>query len=435
MQALDSNVHSCQFYSIAHCCRPVATPVNALLHSAMETARTALPRRTAAISHDNIASDRASSSQAAIAAALPLAELRALVAPALLAHAEDSAFFDALHHELDKVETFFEKEVEFFRLQRDTLLEQVAAMKANQGAAAAASIDFVRVAAELKTSTKQLHHGLSLLLNFRVLNHAAVDKLCARYGIITGWTAATETIVPRVAAMPFYSSALLPQLVADVEQTFEECFSGSSSGGGNDDGDSADDSLYVRPPQLERSTVFYVGFCIGLVLTMVALIVVFLTINPDTKSTDKFHNAFPIFRGVALFSLQIWAWGIVLYFCQSHHINTVFILDADPRTALSFEHVFFLAANFTLLIFVAVLTWLALIAYTSGLASGWTHFAAFVIVVVIAAWPLKHFYAPTRMFLWETLRDIVISPFSAVLFHHFFIAVRSLIQLQPCWPW
>jgi hypothetical protein len=72
----------------------------------------------------------------------------------------------------------------------------------------------------LKAATKQLHHGLSLLLNYRVLNHSAIVKLCARYDKCVDTKIATEQIVPLSTALQFYSSDQLPELVASLEVLF-----------------------------------------------------------------------------------------------------------------------------------------------------------------------------------------------------------------------
>ncbi len=66
---------------------------------------------------------------------------------------------------------------------------------------------------------------------------------------------------------------------------------------------------------------------------------VWLTLNPAAKTVPRFLAALPVLRGAALFIFTAWMWAAVVYACQQAHVNYVFVLDADPRTALNYQQV------------------------------------------------------------------------------------------------
>jgi hypothetical protein len=121
-------------------------------------------------------------------------------------------------------------------------------------------------------------------------------------------------------------------------------------------------------------------------------------------------------------------WGVVLYICQRTRINHILIMDADARTALKAEHVFFFAGFATLALVCSIALFTAMVIYTPEVQNtGIIHLVLFVGMLCVIFTPFNMFFRPTRKYVMQTLWNNLQAPFGLVQFHHFFIAVRSVI--------
>ena len=80
------------------------------------------------------------------------------------------------------------------------------------------------------------------------------------------------------------------------------------------------------------------GLLVGLVVAFASILVAFMSLNASATADLQFVGAFPVYRGLFLLALQAWLWGVVVWVCEAHHINYVFVLNADTRTALRHQH-------------------------------------------------------------------------------------------------
>jgi hypothetical protein len=74
------------------------------------------------------------------------------------------------------------------------------------------------------------------------------------------------------------------------------------------------------------------------VVAFASILVAFMSLNASATADLQFVGAFPVYRGLFLLALQAWLWGVVVWVCEAHHINYVFVLNADTRTALRHQH-------------------------------------------------------------------------------------------------
>ncbi len=69
-----------------------------------------------------------------------------------------------------------------------------------------------------KDAAKELYRGLKLLLNYRVLNHAAFEKLLIKHDhLAPQWKRSHESLLPHIDVADFNSGTHLQTLVADFE--------------------------------------------------------------------------------------------------------------------------------------------------------------------------------------------------------------------------
>ncbi len=72
--------------------------------------------------------------------------------------------------------------------------------------------------ARFKDASKELYRGLKLLLNYRVLNHAAFEKLLIKHDHLAPvWKRSHECLLPHIDAADFNSGTHLQTLVVDFE--------------------------------------------------------------------------------------------------------------------------------------------------------------------------------------------------------------------------
>lgn len=185
----------------------------------------------------------------------------------------------------------------------------------------------------------------------------------------------------------------------------------------------------MQPAPVSRMVTFVIGLVCGMVVAMLATLTAFLTIDPNVNTIPQFLGAFPVFRGLFLLASAGWLWGGVVAVCERVHINHRFVIDADPRTALTAQQIFLLSSLLMVIIVFSLLLYVSLVVYTDALA-GILHLVMFLALVVMAVWPFRHLVYDTRAWLWRTLRDALIAPFISVTFRAAFVAdfLTSLVR-------
>ena len=186
--------------------------------------------------------------------ALPsVADFLSHIPAAALASGDERAFFEQLHAEWRRVDAFFVRELDFFAARGAQLRAQTAGLReeadwiaehdnnhnsstssllvenheGNQSTAFKTSSTRIAATAKshaqhterLRAAVKDQYHGLSLLLNFRVLNHTALSKLLARHARASAsqWSGAAAALMPVIERSNFYRSERLSELVYDCE--------------------------------------------------------------------------------------------------------------------------------------------------------------------------------------------------------------------------
>jgi hypothetical protein len=190
------------------------------------------------------------------AIALPsVADFLSHIPAAALSSSDERAFFEQLHAECRRVDAFFVRELDFFAARGAQLRDQTAGLReeaswiaehdssndTSTNSTSSSSLDnhegnrsttskaSTRIAAtakshaqhteRLRAAVKDQYHGLSLLLNFRVLNHTALSKLLARHARASAsqWSGAAAALMPVIERSNFYRSQRLSELVYDCE--------------------------------------------------------------------------------------------------------------------------------------------------------------------------------------------------------------------------
>jgi hypothetical protein len=181
--------------------------------------------------------------------ALPTAaDFLSRIPAAALTSSDEREFFVQLHAEWRRMDEFFVRELDFFAARSAQLHEQTVGLRdeaswiaehennlssndSSQGSSSspgdhtshrtsaitATAKSHAQHVQRLRAAVKDQYHGLSLLLNFRVLNHTALSKLLARHAKASAWSGAAAALMPVIEQSNFYRSERLSELVYDCE--------------------------------------------------------------------------------------------------------------------------------------------------------------------------------------------------------------------------
>lgn len=182
--------------------------------------------------------------------------------------------------------------------------------------------------------------------------------------------------------------------------------------------------------------IFSLGAAFGVSLLLFVIFVLILLIRDDAASHFKFFAAFPIYRAYFLLILCMWLWGANVFVFSRARLNHVFILEADPRTALSHVQIWQYASAATLFFMLSIVGYMLIITFGDEWGfhtfhTDYVHCALSIALLVVALCPFDLFCRSTRVFLFSTLLSVMIAPFRAVAFRDFFLGDQlcSLIKV------
>jgi len=121
--------------------------------------------------------------------------------------------------------------------------------------------------------------------------------------------------------------------------------------------------LRPRLPPLSSWLIFSLGFTVGLCLILLTIFAGLMHVG--LMETDLIPNQIiaiaPVFRCLFLILLAAWLWGAVVHQFQRHQLNYEFILDIDWSNHLTFPQILWIACIGSLIYFVALDVYLILL--------------------------------------------------------------------------
>ncbi|KAK7448389.1 hypothetical protein BaRGS_00040117, partial [Batillaria attramentaria] len=303
----------------------------------------------------------------------------------------DEKFFQFCDKELAKINTFFlEKLSEANRLRNRRRQSMYGIFKDKESKEA----HNTRKLHDLKLAFSEFYLSLILLQNYQTLNFTGFRKILKKHDKLMQTNHGAEWRLAQVEPAPFYTNKEVDHLIKDVEQ----CVTSELEGG---DRSKAMKRLRVPPlgDQQHPWTNFKTGFCLGMFLVMVVVII--LSANFLRHSSD-WQPALRMYRGMFLVIFDLFLLGVNTYGWRSSGVNHVLIFEIDPRNHLSHTELMELAS------FLAVLWAGSVLSY------------------------LYIFYYRARMWLLRILFRIFTAPFHHVGFADFWLAdqLNSLVSVM-----
>jgi xenotropic and polytropic retrovirus receptor 1 len=265
---------------------------------------------------------------------------------------------------------------------------------------------------------------VTMLQNFAKLNITACHNIWEKF-LHASNTFDPEKLIDRMVDHQYFTeSERTAELAADLVHSFAIHFE-------HGDRDRAKVRLFAHLTESAYSATdtmrLHTKF--GIVAVLALWSAVFLLDHLYNKSV---HDAFfPVFRGVGLLIVQMWLWGISIYYWTKYRVNFVYIFEFNPRTRLTHQQIFEEAADLSIFFFISSL----LYGHDLGLGASRVVFPLSLLVFTLLKLfaPLQYFsYWQSRKPLLNTLANIVIAPFGRVRFMDFFVAdiLTSMVKVM-----
>ena len=246
-------------------------------------------------------------------------------------------FFDKIHHELEKVVSFFRaREAELMHQLRD-LEEQinlVEALRAN------------RRTRNLRT-TKRKHNNLKLLLsefylnlvllqNYQQLNHTGFRKVLKKHDKLAKSDRGKRFFKQDVCNAEFWTSRKVLELIDRTETMMIEKL---------EDGNRSRAMNRLRVPPLEAKDVSsqWVSWKTGLYMGIMLVTFIVIGLAFIYRPLDSWDHVKPTVHGLRIgFILSLWFYGFAInvHGWRKAGVNSVLIFGVDPRNYLSYVDLF-----------------------------------------------------------------------------------------------
>lgn len=271
---------------------------------------------------------------------------------------------------------------------------------------------------QLQGAFSEFYRGLCLMENFSKQNSEAVVRILKKYSknIEMGSTQGKyvhENIMPHCS---FDNRRSLKAIMLETEHTFAIAFT---------KGHRTEAMKTLRIPQPENteltsvSSALLIGFSVA-----VSIFIVYTIIMMEPSALRELQPMLILFRGLFLYILMLWGWGVDMYIWTKYKINYAFIFEFNSREHYKYQQILQVAATFTT-VWVNVLA-LMLLAVNPPPGFLWLKFvpsvafpaALSILFIVVFLW----FQYKGGWWLLKTLFNIVTSPLTPVRFKDFYIA-------------
>eukprot|EP01132_Coremiostelium_polycephalum_P010101 gene10101-12389_t len=181
------------------------------------------------------------------------------------------------------------------------------------------------------------------------------------------------------------------------------------------------------------------GFAIGISLATLAFVVVlFMSGAVGDPDWGRFTSTVPIFRGVGIPILAVWLWGANVWVWDKARVNHILIFGLDPRTTVCYRRIFKTASFLTAI-------WLTAFLLFCGTIMG--NFTLFHIpaqvypltlvffFLVVVFFPFRFFHRKSRLVLFITLGNVLITPFGSTKFRALFLGDVLTSMVKTIFDW
>ncbi|OLY82717.1 SPX and EXS domain-containing protein 5 [Smittium mucronatum] len=178
----------------------------------------------------------------------------------LLRTDEEKEFFDALDNELNKINDFYKdlqtiydtfKNVFGFKLNSKPI-------KVNSDSETLTKIATEKAQGRLKKAIMEVHRGIEMLKNFRILNHTGFAKIIKKYNKTTNWRSGGISYLKKVENYYFLKDTALDRTLKGMEELFRLNYTNGSL---------QDARAMLRMPLTSYKVLFYFYFLINCIFS------------------------------------------------------------------------------------------------------------------------------------------------------------------------
>ncbi|KAJ2779756.1 Signal transduction protein [Coemansia javaensis] len=321
-------------------------------------------------------------------------------------------FFGLMEQELVKVNEFYKRKQAQFGARHESIKQQQQIYDDMAGAEPSAQLRAAR--AKIKRAILELHRGIDLLKNYRILCYTALIKALKKYQKAARWCAGTDWFLNQIDTCYIATSERLNAMGADLEALFIERYAGGSRRRGMD-------KLRVVPADTDsghQAGIFRSGIMLGLAGPLIARAIYEANLLSNEQRVPYHRQLLQIYGSIflvllflLLFSLNIMAW-------VRTHINYRFIFEIDPRNHLTAWQFLELSSLF---VFIAsAVLW---VNFALHIDHG-SYICVYVLIGVLLGvllLPLRVIYWRSRWWLVRSLGRVLCSGLFQVEFRDFFL--------------
>jgi len=281
----------------------------------------------------------------------------------------------------------------------------------------------------IKRAVVDLHRNVKLLENYSIMNYTGFVKIIKKYDktVVEG----KNSFKHLCAETRFHDGNEATSLGNRMEQLYADWFC---------EGNLLQARAQMLPKVGDGLQMDWSQLRFGYRLGMCAVLAVWVCwdciwqIMVHGDKTIGATAAFPVFRACGGMLLIHWCWGISTFVWTRFRINYIYLFEFDPRNVNSSMGILNEAVEETLVYLLCMLVYykscIGAIPYFCP--SG--YYAAFLV-----CYTLKCMFFPWRIRkgLWETVGNVLTSPFRPATFFSTYVAdvITSMIKILQDWAW
>ncbi|KAJ3672137.1 hypothetical protein LUZ60_006858 [Juncus effusus] len=276
----------------------------------------------------------------------------------------------------------------------------------------------------IREALVELYKGLDRMKKYSSLNLIAFIKIVKKFNKVTNQEEPSVSFMKKVKASDFLVSDKVLKLQDEVESLFTKYFA-------SDDQKIARISLKPQDNRDSHTITFFAGLFTGTFVTLFGVYAILAHFcGIFTSSSGYVKTVYPVFSMFALISLHIFLYGCDLFLWKKTRINTNFIFDFNPNSAMKHRDAFLVCASLMTTVVGAMVTHLFLkynhvTSHHLDVLPGILLLISFALLIC----PFNIFYRSTRICFLRVMRNIVFSPFYKVLMADFFMADQLTSQI------
>lgn len=328
-------------------------------------------------------------------------------------------FHEQLLIELKKVEYFFNQNFHFYNSRLTKISEQLEFVKKNK--------EYKDYTERLELAIKELYKEVNHLKDYIELNLKAKVKILKKFNKLTKYVNNKFDSAKIIDEHIRNSQVLLSPLkiINDINSEIEKIFFN------NFFHKYSQNSLqvlkdYISPVYFTQSQSFYLGFYVGLLSLLVAIIcIISYDYNIDMDDDEHFKSIFPMFRGYGIICLYLWLLGLNAYTWEIFHINYKLCFDFNNHFS-DVISIFQRAAAFSSVFVLMVLVYMIIRTQIPIFLTAVNHIPieilpliCWIVLIIYLLFPFKNsFNYLGRLYILKLFVESMLSIFNKIDFKH-----------------